>query len=216
MSKNTVIGLLPSDETIHQAAAALAADDLVIVPTETVYGAAAVADSEAAVEKLLLAKERPPERPLPVMAPDATVGLTPFAEGDAKRRAQALAAAFWPGPLTIVAPLAADAPVSRRALAGHGTVGVRVPSHPVTQAILKRLGRLVVCPSANRSDAPPAVAAAQIDAGFLPRVALVMEDDARSEGQPSTVVDVSTNATVLREGPVSLDQSLACLAAAGL
>lgn len=214
MSKSQVNRLSPSAATLAAAASALQEGQLVVVPTETVYGVAALADSLAAVDKLLAAKERPPQKPLPVMAPNAEVGLSAFADGDAKRRAAHLAERFWPGPLTIVAPIAAAAPVVSRALAGGTSVGVRVPSHPVTQGLLKALGRLVVCPSANRSDQPPATKAAAIDAGFLPHVAMVLEEDARAEGVPSTVVDVSDGMVVLREGPLSraqLEEALSTL-----
>lgn len=216
MSKSTVNRFPPSAAAVARAASALAAGELVVLPTETVYGVAALADSVAAVDKLLQAKERPPEKPLPVMAPNADVGLTAFADGPAKRRAAHLAHHFWPGPLTIVAPIAEAAPVVSRALAGGLSVGVRVPSHPVTQEVLKALGRLVVCPSANRSDHPPATKAADIDVGFLPHVALVLEEDARAEGLPSTVVDVSEGLAVLREGPLSKAQLEDALSSLGL
>ena len=136
---------------VEAAAAALRAGRLVIMPTETVYGRAADAANGAAVARVFEAKGRPRFNPLisHVADADAAERLAVF---DA--RARRLAAAFWPGPLTLVAPVRADAPVSELARAGLDTLAVRVPGHPIAQALLQRFGGPVVAPSANRSGRP--------------------------------------------------------------
>ena len=181
----------------------LLAGDLVIVPTETVYGAAVLAENPAAVAKLLAAKERPPQSALPVLAPHLDAALSAFAEGPAKERARALGARFWPGPLTVVAPISAALNLPPEALARGTTIGVRVPGHAVTRALLDQVGRLLCCPSSNCSGNPPATAAASIDPEFLARVDVIIDGGDCGAGLASTVVDVSSGCTILRSGPIS-------------
>ena len=142
---------MPRGSTPSQAAAALKAGSLVILPTETVYGLAADAGSSTAVARLFEAKGRPRFNPLIAHVADrASAGR--FALFDA--RAEALADAFWPGPLTLVLPYRGGGAVCDLARAGLDTVAVRVPVHPLAQEVLAAFGGPAVAPSANRSGRP--------------------------------------------------------------
>lgn len=140
-----------SRASAQDAARALAAGGLVILPTETVYGLAADAADPRAVAALFAAKGRPRFNPLIAHVTDVAAARR-FASLDA--RALALAEAFWPGPLTLVAPIADPAAVCDLARAGLESVAVRAPAHPAAQAVLAAFGRPVVAPSANRSGRP--------------------------------------------------------------
>jgi L-threonylcarbamoyladenylate synthase len=137
--------------TPSQAAAALKAGGLVILPTETVYGLAADAGNAAAVARLFEAKGRPRFNPLIAHVADLTAAERLGALDD---RARALAQAFWPGPLTLVAPYQGGEAVCDLARAGLDTIALRVPAHPYARAVLAAFGGAVVAPSANRSGRP--------------------------------------------------------------
>jgi L-threonylcarbamoyladenylate synthase len=176
------------------AAAALAAGELVILPTETVYGLAADAADPAAVARLYEAKRRPRFNPL-----IAHVADLPMAAGiaDLDERARRLAAAFWPGPLTLVAPIADRARVCDLARAGLDTVAVRAPAHAVAQAVITAFGRPLVAPSANRSGrpSPTTFADALTETGAAAAVAL--------DGGPCAIGLESTVISLL-DGPPRL------------
>src|SRR5690606_23389667 len=135
---------------IARAADLLRAGRLVAVPTETVYGLAARADSESAVAAIYRAKGRPSFNPLIVHVASAEQarGLAHFGE-----RAERLARRFWPGPLTMVLPLRAGAEVVPAVTAGLPTIALRMPAHPAMRAALRELGHPLAAPSANRSGA---------------------------------------------------------------
>src|SRR3982750_610721 len=137
-----------SDDAIREAARILVAGEPVAVPTETVYGLAADATNAEAVARIYAAKGRPSFNPLIVHVPDlaAAERIGAFNE-DAK----ALAKAHWPGPLTLVVPLRADAGIASIVTAGLPTVGIRVSSHSAMQALLRASRRPLAAPSANMS-----------------------------------------------------------------
>jgi len=137
--------------TIDQAIAALERGDLIHLPTETVYGLGARADRPEAVAKVFEAKGRPRFNPLIVHVADRTQAE---AIGVFDARACKLAEAFWPGPLTLVLPVRDREAMCDLARAGLESVAVRVPAHPLAQAILRGFGKGVVAPSANRSGRP--------------------------------------------------------------
>jgi L-threonylcarbamoyladenylate synthase len=172
-------------DVVDGAARALAAGELIILPTETVYGLAADAANADAVAKLFEAKGRPRFNPLIAHVEDLPAARR-IADFDG--RAQRLAEAFWPGPLTIVAPLADPAAVCDLARAGLGTVAVRAPAHPIARALLARFGRPLVAPSANRSGrpSPTTLAAALEETGSAAAIAL--DGGACAIGLESTVV----------------------------
>src|ERR1700750_630046 len=142
--------LLPAagEATTEAAARCLGDGGLVAFPTETVYGLGADAANAAAIARLYAANGRPAFNPLIAHVGDLNAAVR-LARFDA--RATALARAFWPGPLTLVLPKTADCRVAALAPAGLDTVAIRVPAHPVAQAILKAFGGPVVAPSANLS-----------------------------------------------------------------
>jgi L-threonylcarbamoyladenylate synthase len=133
---------------VAEAAALLAAGQPVAIPTETVYGLAAPADDGAAVARVYALKGRPAFNPLIVHVPGvaAAEALALFDD-----RARALAAGFWPGPLTLALPRRPDAAVASLVTAGLPTIALRVPAHPVARAVLAALGRPLAAPSANAS-----------------------------------------------------------------
>ena len=138
----------PDAAGIAEAARLLRAGRLVAIPTETVYGLAADATDARAVAAIFAAKERPRFNPLIAHLPDSGQAL---ALGVADARARALAAALWPGPLTLVLRAAPGCPVALLARAGLDTLALRVPAHPIARAVLKATGRPVAAPSANLS-----------------------------------------------------------------
>jgi L-threonylcarbamoyladenylate synthase len=180
--------VLPAtDETIAHAAEALAAGGLVAFPTETVYGLGADAREANAVAKIFAAKERPQFNPLIVHVPDLATAETLAAFGD---EARTLAAAFWPGPLTIVAPKRPHCGIADLVTAGLGTIALRVPGHPVARALLERARLPIAAPSANRSGriSPTEAAHVAADLGDIPDV--IVDGGPCERGLESTVVSV--------------------------
>ncbi len=185
-------------EGIAAASAALTAGDLVAMPTETVYGLAADAGDAAAVAAIFLAKGRPRFNPLIVHVASSTaaddIGVI---GGDAAR----LAAAFWPGPLTLVVPKRPGAAIADLVTAGLDTVALRVPSHPVAQALLAAFDRPVAAPSANLSGRVTATDAEHVVADLGDKVSVVLDAGPASIGVEFTIVGLSGDApTLLRAG----------------
>jgi L-threonylcarbamoyladenylate synthase len=198
-----VIVRQPTPESIAEAAAALRAGGLVAFPTETVYGLGADATSGLAVAALYAAKGRPSFNPLIVhVAETAAAGaiaqLTPLAEQ--------LAAAFWPGPLTLVLAKRPNRIIAELATAGLDTIAVRVPAHPIAQALLRAANLPIAAPSANRSGHVSPTTAAHVEADLGDRVAMILDGGATPVGLESTVVDATgAQPVVLRLGAVSRD-----------
>lgn len=188
---------------IAEAAVRLRAGDLVVFPTETVYGVGANALDAEAVAKVFVAKGRPAADPLIVHLADASMVAQVAREVPAT--AARLMAAFWPGALTLVLPKALAVPLT--VTAGLDTVGVRVPAHPVTRALLEAAGVPVAAPSANRFSRPSPTSAADVAEDLGDRVALILDGGSTTYGVESTVVDVSGGAAVLlRPGAVTVEQ----------
>ncbi len=186
------------------AAAALSAGDLVILPTETVYGLAADAANPAAVARLYEAKGRPRFNPL-----IAHVDGVSMAEAVARLddRALRLAQAFWPGPITFVAPNGDAALVCDLARAGLDTVAVRSPAHPTAQAVIAAFGRPIVAPSANRSGRPSPTTFADAVAETGDAAAAVLDGGDCAIGLESTVVALLDGPPrLLRPGAVTRSQ----------
>src|SRR6478672_9305291 len=177
--------LKPGTETMTAAARCLAAGGLVAFPTETVYGLGADAANGEAVARLYAAKGRPAFNPL-----IAHVGTLALARelGRFGADAERLAQAFWPGPLTLVVPRQAGAPVSDLAVAGLDTVAVRMPAHPVAQALLAEFGGAIVAPSANRSGHVSPTDAAHVLADLRGRIDLILDGGPCTVGVESTIV----------------------------
>ncbi|MCG8442195.1 MAG: threonylcarbamoyl-AMP synthase, partial [Caulobacterales bacterium] len=187
-----VLAAAPS--AIARAGDILREGGLVAIPTETVYGLAADAGDPAAVARLFAAKERPRFNPLIAHVADtetarAVARLSPTAER--------LAAAFWPGPLTLVAPVRAGAPVCDLARAGLDTVAVRAPAHPVAQAVIAAAGRPIAAPSANPSGRLSATRAGDVARALAHAVDLIIDGGPCALGLESTVVDTTADPPVI-------------------
>jgi L-threonylcarbamoyladenylate synthase len=181
------------------AAAALAAGRLVILPTETVYGLAADAANPAAVVALYEAKGRPSFNPLIAHVFDLAAAR---AIADLDSRAVALAEAFWPGPLTLVAP--SKGGVSDLARAGLDTVAVRAPAHPLARAVLEAFGGPVAAPSANRSGRPSPTTFADAVAETGGAAAVALDGGPCAVGLESTVISLLDGPPrLLRPGAVT-------------
>ena len=175
----------------------------VAVPTETVYGLAADARNADAVARIYAAKGRPDFNPLIVHVPDLAAAERLGVFGAVER---ALAARFWPGPLTIVVPRTADCPVASIATAGLDTIALRVPGHRAMQALLAETGAPLAAPSANASGRVSPTKAEHVLASLDGRIALVIDDGATTAGVESTIARVKNGAVeVLRPGPVTAD-----------
>ncbi len=188
---------------VAQAAALLREGALVAFPTETVYGLGADAWNGRAVAAVFEAKGRPHFNPLICHYPSAEAA---FEEVVADDRARALAARFWPGPLTLVLPRRPDCRVDLLAGAGLDTLAVRVPAHPVALDLLRAVGRPVAAPSANRSGEVSPTTPAHVVAGLAGRIAAVLAGGACAVGVESTVLDLAAGgAALLRPGGVPVE-----------
>jgi len=201
-SKST-IALSYDSTAIAEAAALIAAGEPVAVPTETVYGLAADARNPQAVARIYAAKGRPDFNPLIVHVPDLAAAETLGVFGAVER---ALAARFWPGPLTLVVPRADDCPVASIATAGLDTIALRVPAHRAMQALLAATGAPLAAPSANASGRVSPTKASHVLASLDGRIALVIDDGPTTAGVESTIARVKDDAVeILRPGPVTAD-----------
>ena len=204
---------VPGDAAgIARAAELLRAGRLVAVPTETVYGLAARADSDAAVAAIYRAKGRPDFNPLIVHVADLAMAERIAVFG---ARARALAARFWPVPLTWLLPARDAAPIVPAVRAGLGTVAVRVPAHPAMRALLAETALPLAAPSANRSGAVSPTAAAHVVASLgeirvCTRAELLCEFVRRDVHGPLGAEEVDANATLdfLLQGVVGEHQSV--------
>jgi len=193
--------LLPfDDDALAQAVTLIRAGQPVAVPTETVYGLAADATDAEAVARIYEAKGRPSFNPLIVHVPDleAAAGIA-----ELPPIALTLAAHFWPGPLTIVAPLQPEAGIASLVTAGLPTIALRVPAHPIMQALLKASGRPLAGPSANASGSISATRAEHVLHTLGGRIPLVIDGGATSVGLESTILAVADGRLrLLRPGPI--------------
>lgn len=174
-----------SEDEISGAAALLRAGKLVAFPTETVYGLGADATQDAAVVAVFAAKGRPKFNPLISHVADAGKAV---ALGKFNAEAHKLAEAYWPGPLTLVVPRTAHCPVSLLASAGLASIALRVPSHPIALALLRRADRPIVAPSANPSGGISPTLASHVVSGLGSSVAMVLDGGACTIGIESTVI----------------------------
>ena len=192
--------LAPDAAGLARACALLEAGALVAFPTETVYGLGGDATNERAVAAIFAAKGRPHFNPLISHYSSAEAA---FADGRADRRAEQLAAAFWPGPLTLVLPRRSGARVALLAGAGLETLAVRVPSHTLAHVLLAALPVPLAAPSANRSGAVSPTTAAHVLAELGGRIAAVIDGGPCAVGVESTILDLSGAAPrLLRPGGV--------------
>jgi L-threonylcarbamoyladenylate synthase len=198
-----------------EAVAALAAGALVALPTDTVYGLGVALDAVGGLGRLFAAKHRPLDRGIVLLLADhhqADVAgiMTPAAH--------VLAAAFWPGGLTLVVPQRAEAGFPPELTGGAATIGLRLPAHDAPRALAAAVGPLPVS-SANRSGEPPAISAAEVvsQLGDSPDLAVVLDGGPAGGGVASTVVDCAIGPPrILRAGAIAVDVLAAVLDEAGI
>lgn len=193
-------------EAIAAAAALIRDGQPVAVPTETVYGLAADATDARAVARIYEAKGRPSFNPLIVHVPDLAAAER---LGNFSAAARALAERHWPGPLTLVVPLAPGSPVASLVTAGLRTIALRVPAHPAMRALLEAGGRPLAAPSANASGRISPTRADHVLASLDGRIALVIDGGPSAHGLESTIVAFTGGPPrLLRPGPVEVPQAV--------
>ena len=189
-----------TQEAIRLAADALARGDIVAFPTETVYGLGANALDAHAVAKVFAAKERPRFNPLIVHVPSLAEAERYAVVNDTARM---LAAAFWPGPLSLVLCKRPSGGIVDLVSAGLETIALRVPAHPVAQALLEAVKLPIAAPSANRSGQISPTTAAHVEAELDDRPAMILDGGPCPVGIESTVIAVlDGTAALLRPGAV--------------
>lgn len=200
---NQTLHLGTDPQALTQAADILRAGGLVAFPTETVYGLGADARNDRAVARIFEAKGRPRFNPLIVHLPDldAAEALAQF-----DSIAHRLAAAFWPGPLTLVLPLRPEAGLSPLVTAGLDTVALRVPAHPVARALLHAFDGPLAAPSANPSGRISPTRAEHVLAGLSGRVDAVVDGGACPVGLESTIVGLAGTPRLLRPGGLAAEE----------
>lgn len=187
--------------SIEKAAEVIRRGGLVAIPTETVYGLAADARNGIAVARLFEAKGRPRFNPLIVHVPDIEAARSLAEIDDA---AEKLAAAFWPGPLTLVLRRRQGSGISDLVTAGLSTLAIRVPAHTFARALLVACGRPLAAPSANRSGHVSPTTAQHVAADLSGRIDLILDGGPCEVGIESTVIDCSGGSpSILRPGGVS-------------
>ena len=201
MSDETAL-LLPDAAGLNRAVALLRQGALVAFPTETVYGLGGDARSDLALARIFDAKGRPRFNPLIVHLPDLDAARR-YAHVDA--RAEAVAAAFWPGPLTMVLPLRADCGLSALVTADLPSVAIRVPAHPVAQALLRAFDGPLAAPSANPSGRVSPTRADHVMQGLSGRIAAVIDGGPCAVGVESTILGLTDAPELLRPGGIPVE-----------
>lgn len=201
------------DAAVRRAAELLRAGEVVALPTETVYGLAANALDPSAVTRVFEVKGRPANNPIIIHVCD--LAMARRFVSDWPEVAEKLARSFWPGPLTLVLPGTGEIPDI--VTAGGSTVGVRWPSHPFMQAVIRECGFPLAAPSANPSNFISPTNAKHVQATLGERIRLVVDGGQSQVGIESTVVDVTvTPPVVLRPGMIHAESLAAALGATGL
>lgn len=203
MSQLQTLHLGANETDLEQAAALLAAGQLVAFPTETVYGLGADARDGTAVAKIYAAKERPSFNPLIVHLPDVASARAYVEWND---EAQALADRFWPGALSMVLPLRPDHGLSSLVTAGLDTLAIRVPNHPTAQKLLRLARAPIAAPSANPSGRISPTTAQHVMDGLMGKIAAVVDDGPCRVGLESTILGLMPKVQLLRHGGVSSEQ----------
>ena len=194
--------LAADDDAVAEAAHCLGAGGLVAFPTETVYGLGAEATDGKAVARLYAAKGRPAFNPLIAHVSDIAAARTLATFNQAAER---LAAAFWPGPLTLVLNKRPSCPVADLATAGLDSIAIRVPDHPVARGLLRALGKPVVAPSANQSGHVSPTTAAHVLSDLRGRIDMILDGGPTLVGIESTIVACFDRPALLRPGGAPRD-----------
>ncbi|NRB33887.1 MAG: threonylcarbamoyl-AMP synthase [Rhodobacteraceae bacterium] len=208
MTLSQTLRLKPSQAGFEQASDLLRTGQLVSFPTETVYGLGADARQGEAVASIYATKGRPSFNPLIVHLADqaATERYVTWSP-----KAEALAAAFWPGPLTLVLPLRDGHGLSSLVTAGLPTLAVRVPAHPAARALLRQFDGPLAAPSANPSGKISPTRAEHVLAGLDGKIAAVLDDGPCGVGVESTIVGLASDPVLLRPGGLASEEIEAML-----
>ena len=195
--------ILPFDaEAIAEASRLIASGQPVAVATETVYGLAADATNAEAVARIYEAKGRPSFNPLIVHVPDLAAAER---IGEFTTAARELAERHWPGPLTLVVPLRADAGIAGLVTAGLPTIAIRVPAHPAMQALLRTAARPLAAPSANASGSISPTRADHVAKTLGGRIPLIVDAGPTERGLESTIIAATDERLrLLRSGPIDV------------
>jgi tRNA threonylcarbamoyl adenosine modification protein (Sua5/YciO/YrdC/YwlC family) len=186
---------------IQSAAEKLLAQDILVIPTDTVYGIAQIVSPATSPAGLMQIKQRPQEKNIPLLV-SSIQDLERYGS-NLPDYAKELAARHWPGALTLVVRASQEIPHSF--VGEDGSVALRMPAHPVTLALLKAIKAPLACSSANLSGKAPATALSELDPLIAHRVALIIDGGSLSGGVASTVVScLGDEPLVLRPGPVAL------------
>ena len=196
--------IAPDSEGLARAAAVLRGGGLVAMPTETVYGLAARADSSDAVAQIYRTKGRPDFNPLIVHVASLQMAHTLAVFDD---KAEALAARFWPGPLTLVLPLREGAGIAPAVTAGLGTIALRQPRHTIAARLLAEVDLPLAAPSANRSNAVSPTRPEHVVQSFGAACPPVIDGGSCDDGLESTIIalDAGGGWRLLRPGPIALE-----------
>lgn len=196
--------LKATKENIEKTAELLKAGEIMAIPTETVYGLAGDATNDQAVTKIFAIKNRPNFNPL-ISHYSSFEKISRDVIID--ERSKKLANKFCPGPLTFVLPKTIDSRISLLASAGLNTAAVRIPAHPIAQAILNQIDRPIVAPSANLSSTLSPVNAKHVEQNLGNRINWIIDGGDSEIGLESTVIDLSTSeAKILRYGKISPEE----------
>ena len=206
MSQNKIANSKAKNKRVGNLSAAVAAlerGEVVVYPTETLYGLGADALNVAAVDKVFQLKGRDPCNPIPVLVADREM-LGALVE-EIPALAEKLMARFWPGPLTLVLPARTDLP--RPLLNSSGGIGVRISSAPAATALVRELGRPLTATSANPSGQPPARTLAQARNYFAGEVACFIDGGELTSKTGSTIVEIKENAIrIIRAGEIGVSE----------
>ena len=201
----------PDTAVLEEAAAIIRSGGIVAMPTDTLYGLAADPFSTAAVERIFAAKGRSADRALPLVAAD--IAQLEACMGPLPILGRRLAAACWPGPLTLLVPRPPSLPPV--VTGGLECVGVRVPAHAVARELCRSCGGPLTATSANASGAPAPADPDDVERNMSETVAMLLDAGMTPGGAPSTIVDVSgRDARLVRPGAIPWNEVQACLARA--
>lgn len=192
--------LNPDPEVVREVVEVLNAGGLVALPTDTLYGLAADISSEAALERLLVLKARPHDKPIPIFV--STIEALETVTRDVPEAARRLTQQFWPGPLTLILHASPDIPDA--ITAGTGTVGVRIPRLPLLAVLLEAVGHPLTGTSANRSGGKNPVTIRDVLRGLGKKLDLLVDGGTIPGGVPSTVIDCTESPfRIIREGAIA-------------
>ena len=199
-------------DQVNQAVAVLRGGGIIAYPTDTVYGLGADIYNDEAVARVFHIKERPLNQPLPVLIADSR--QVELLTGDLSRATQLLMKKYWPGGLTIIVNKSSD--FNSLVLAGGAKIGIRMPDHDITRAVIRELGRPIVGTSANLHDRPAALTASEVRDQLGNRVDFILNGGRCPGGKESTVIDLTIEPpAILRRGMIAEKEILALIKTGG-